>query len=499
MNHVAARRLFWLSFFLFATALFVTAESKQPHFTAVFSKQEFARRRAKVMDTIGSKAVAVIRGNEGMPGYVEFRQNNTFFYLSGVEAPSAVLLLDGGTRKATLFLPPASEWEWLEGPVLVPDKTAQELTGIDNVREIRTFTASLGHLATLRETLYTPMEPQELEAMSRDLATRYNLERISDPWDGRASREAHLAALLRERLPSLEIKDLSPILDRMRLIKSEEEIAVIRRSTEIAALSLKEAMRSTRPGQYEYELDALAQFIFFRNGAQGLAYYALVASGRNAYMPHYHAGRRKMRDGDFLLMDFAPDYHYYMADVTRMWPVNGQFSPEQRELYGFYLKCYQAIIKNIRPNVAPRAVRAEATAEMEKVLRESTFSKDKYRRAAEKFVADYRGRTERPGPGRLGHWVGMSTHDVGGGVDVLKPGMVFTIEPALRVPEDEIYIRLEDMILITEAGAENLSAMVPMEIDAIEALMKETGILEQHPRILAHDAVRPKQISPAQR
>ena len=112
---------------------------------------------------------------------------------------------------------------------------------------------------------------------------------------------------------------------------------MIRRATRLSGLALIESMRSTKPGQYERELDGLARFIFYRNGAQGDAYYSLIASGRNAWYPHYNAGKRKMEDGDFLLMDYAPDYGYYMSDVTRMWPVNGKFSQWQRDLYGFYL------------------------------------------------------------------------------------------------------------------------------------------------------------------
>lgn len=470
-----------------------TAQERRPEFTKVFSKEEFAQRRDKVFAALGPNALAVLKGNEGMPGYVAFRQGNDFFYLSGVEAPGAMLLLDGATRQTTLFLPPRNEArERAEGPLLAPDDYTRQVTGIARVVNVETFADVLPRLAATHETIYTPMAPQELEAMSRDLAVRYNLERINDPWDGRSSREAHFIALLHERFPTFAIKDLSPELDRLRMMKSPEEISVIRKSSEIAALALMEAMRSTLPGQYEYELNALARFIHLQNGAQGAAYYALIASARNAFMPHYHAGSRQMQDGDFLLMDFAPDYHYYQSDVTRMWPVNGKFSPEQRELYTFYLGCYQSIVKHIRPNVTSKLVAREALADMEKLLSGATFSKDKYRKGAENFVAAYRRNVEAPGPGRLGHYVGLSTHDVGPAPEVLKPGMVFTIEPALTVAEDEIYIRLEDMLLITENGVENMSSRAPLEIDQIEKLMQEPGILKQHPRQIPEDAARPK-------
>ncbi len=446
-----------------------------------YSKEEFARRRDRVLEAIGPNAAAVLKGNEGMPGYVPFRQDNNFFYLTGVEAPGAMLLLDGGTKRAVLFLPRRNEArERSEGPLLAPDDAARTATGIALIEPVDAFTASVQRLAGIRQTIYTPMAPMELEAMSRDLALRYNLERLDDPWDGRSSREAHFVSLLRQRYPNVAVQDLTPVLDKLRLIKSAEEIAVLRRASTLAAEALAEGMRSTRAGQYEYELGALGKFIFYRNGAQGLAYYALVATGRNAYMPHYHTAQSQLKDGELFLMDFAPDYHYQMADVTRMWPVNGKFSPWQRELYGFYVACYQAIIKHIRPRVPVETIMNEAAAEMETILAAGKFSEEKYRRAAQQFVADYKRSAAN---GRLGHWVGMSTHDVGGSQYVLQPNMVFTIEPALRVPEDQIYIRLEDMLLVTQSGVENLSAKTPIAMEAIEALMKEQGLLKQYPRV----------------
>ena len=124
---------------------------------------------------------------------------------------------------------------------------------------------------------------------------------------------------------------------------------MIRKATSSRASRSSRACARRGPGQYEHELDGVGKFVFWRNGAQGDAYFSLIASGHNAYWPHYNAGKRKMEDGDFLLLDYAPDYGYYMSDVTRMFPVNGKFSPWQRELYGFYLACYRAILKAIAP------------------------------------------------------------------------------------------------------------------------------------------------------
>ena len=317
--------------------------------------------------------------------------------------------------------------------------------------------------------------------MSRDLALRAIADRAADPFDGYPSREGQLVQVLRARFPQIEIKDLSPALDNLRLIKSEREVALLRKATRLSGLALMEAMRSTAPGLMEYELDAMAKYVYYRNGAQGEAYYSLIASGTNAWYPHYNAGKRKMADGDFLLMDFAPDVGYYMADVTRMFPVNGKFSPWQRELYGFYLGCYQSILKAIRPGITAQAAKQEAAREMERLLAATKFSKPIYEAAAREFVSSYAESAKNPKT-TLGHWVGMATHDVGQDTGPLRAGMVFTIEPALRVPEEKIYVRLEDMILITGTKAEVLSDFVPWDIDSIEKLMREEGMLQRYPR-----------------
>jgi Xaa-Pro aminopeptidase len=188
-----------------------------------------------------------------------------------------------------------------------------------------------------------------------------------------------------------------------------------------------------------------------------------------------------MEDGDFLLMDFAPDVGYAQSDVTRMWPVNGKFSTWQRELYGFYLACYEAILKSIRPGVTAAVCMQDAVKKMDGILASSKFSKTEHAAAAKKFVEDYRKAADRP-DASLGHWVGMATHDDGPHEGPLKPGMVFTIEPALTVPEEKIYVRLEDVIVITEKGTDVLSDFVPRDIDRIEKIMTEKGLLKTYSR-----------------
>lgn len=454
-----------------------------------FPPEEFRARRAKVYEAIGNGAFAVVQGAPSPRGYARFRQSNEFYYLTGVEVPGAYLLLDGTNRRATLFLPHRNEGrERSEGPLLSAEDGiyVRDSLGFDGVAGVELLAERIAGLGRSRPTiplLYTPLAPAEGMAESRDLGYRVNADIASDPWDGQESREGRFVRLMRDRFPVFEIRDLNPVLDSLRLIKSPRELDLIRKASRLSGLALMEAMRSTEPGLRESELDALARFVFLREGAQGDAYYSLIASAHNAYHPHYNAGTRVMRDGEFLLMDYAPDVGYYMSDVTRMWPVNGRFSAWQRELYGFYLACYQAILSRIRPGKTASEIGREAAAEMQGIFDRTTFSKPEYQRAARNFVTLYRARSV-PNETYLGHWVGMATHDVGAYTGPLRPGMVFTIEPALTVPEERIYVRLEDLIIVTETGAEVVSDFVPMDIAGIEAVMREEGLLQKYPRPL---------------
>ncbi len=452
-----------------------------PLFTRDFPPEEFAARRAKIYDAIGTSGLAVLQGAPSTGDYTRFRQHNDFYYLTGIETPRAYAILDGEKRTAMLFLPHRNEArERGEGKMLSAEdgELVTKLSGIESVGSTEAFGEQLARFARDGRVVFTPFQAAEGMAMSRDLATRVVADAAADPWDGRPSREGRFIALLRERFPQFEIRNLSPALDEARLIKGAREMALIRKATLASSEAILEAMRSTVPGLTEYELDAVAKYVFYRNGAQGDAYYSLIATGAHATMPHYNAGKGVLKDGDFLLFDYAPDVGYYMSDVTRMWPVNGKFNDWQRELYGFYLATYRAILNHIRPGATAATIRAEAAADMDRILAQTKFSKPLYATAAREFVDSYR----KAAP-RLGHWVGMATHDVGSYEGPLRPGMVFTIEPALRVPEENIYIRLEDVIFITDKGAEIVTDFLPMDIDAIEKVMSAEGMLQRYPRL----------------
>jgi Xaa-Pro aminopeptidase len=467
-------RILWTA--VAALALTATASGRQaPLFTDAFPPEEFAARRAKVLAEIGD-AVAVLQGATEYPAYVAFRQNNQFFYLTGVEVPRALALLDGRTGTTTLFVQPRNErLEQFEGPVLVPGDEAARLTGITSVRARDDFAAAFAAAAQGGRTVYTPLRAESLGAGTPSAASDHAQATAADPWDGRPSRETQFVARLKAHAPGIEVRDLDPILDRLRLIKTPREIALLREATRLSGLGLMEGIRNAHPGMREHEISAIADYVFARGGSQGIAYFPLVATATNAYWPHYHAGTGELKAGDLVLFDYAPDYKYYSADVTRMFPASGTFSPPQRELYTIYLRLYQALMTSIRPNAAPRDIIRDAVVKMDAIVTQFAFASDKHRLAAQAFVDRFRGNTGNT----LGHTVGMEVHDVYPPTDVLKPGMVFTIEPALTIDEDRTYIRLEDMILVTDSGYENLSAFAPVEPDAIERLMAEVGCFEE--------------------
>jgi Xaa-Pro aminopeptidase len=449
------------------------AAAQPPLFTDALPAQEFAARRAKVMEQIGD-AVVGGKGATETPAYEKFRQSNQFFYLSGVEVPRAILTIDGRTKVSTLYIAPRNERaERSEGPLLAPGDEAVKLTGIDRVLPRDDFAAAAKALAG--RIVYTTYRGETRGAGTPDREAAHAAARKADPWDNQPSREEWFMQKLQEQAGKIELKNLDPILDAMRTVKSPREIALVRESTRIAGLAMMEAMRSAEPGLYEYEIEAIGDYIFKQHNAQGPAYFGLVAAGKNASWPHYHAAQAELKSGDLVLFDYAPDYKYYSSDVTRMFPANGKFTPEQKELYTIYVRLYQAIMTSIRPaKVAD--ILPEIVKKMDAVMASYTFRNPKYREAATNFVEGYRRRAQSPARGGLGHMVGMEVHDVTAPFEELQPGMIFTIEPALTIPDDRVYIRLEDVILITPTGYENLSSFVPVEVNEIEKLMAEPGM-----------------------
>lgn len=473
-QRIAVYQLVW---FLMAPA-YAFAQEKY-YYQTDFSVEDFTARRANIFDKIGNNAIALIQGASGVTDFSVFRQSNSFYYLCGLETAHAYLLLNGRNKTATIYLPYRDAGrERGEGKILSANDVdlIKKLTGVDQVRGVEFLSIDLVGTGLIRPpapVLYTPLSPAETGMDSRDELLRGQARISSDPWDGRPSREARFQQLLNLRSPQFEIRDLSPILDAMRLIKSKKEIEIIRKATEIAGLAIIEAMRSTKPGIYEYQLDAAAKYIFFLNGARGEGYASIIGGGTNAWMGHYFHKTDKLNDGDLVLMDYAPDYHYYTSDVTRMWPVNGKYSESQRQLCNYILAYRDALFKYVKPGITSNDVLDLAAKDMEKYLIGKTFEKPSHLQAVKEGL-NFRGHFQ--------HSVGMAVHDVGRVRGVtLKPGMVFTIDPMIWIPEEKLYVRIEDVAVVTSEGVENLSAFVPSKLDDIERMMKEKGVIQFRP------------------
>jgi len=440
-----------------------------------FPPEEFRARWQRIFERIGSGA-ALVQGVAQTSGFTFPRQTNEFYYLCGVETPQAYLLLDGRSRQATLFLPPRNpRLESAEGKVLSADdaELVKRLTGVDAVASTRSMNDEW--MRALPTLLYTPFAPAEGSAQSRGELQSAAAAGAADSWDGRVSREAHFTALLRTRLPRADVRDLTPVLDELRSVKSPREVSLIRRASQIAAWGIMEAMRSTRPGVTEYQLDAAARYVFLCSGARLEGYRSITASGTdNIWNMHYYRNLDTLADGDLVLMDYAPDYRYYTSDVARMWPVNGKLTAAQRELLGFVLEYRNAVMKRIRPGVTARSILDEAKAAMQDVLARTRFSKPVYETAAHRLVDT--------GGGVFSHPVGMAVHDDGPYIrDALRPGHVFSIDPQLRVPEENLYIRYEDVVAVTEKGYENFTDFLPSALDDIERTVGRGGIVQKVP------------------
>ena len=435
-----------------------------------FPPSEFRGRWNLVFDKIGAGAAAIVQGVPLTNGFSMPRQSNEFYYLTGIETPHSYLLLDGRNRKSTLYLPPRNaRLERSEGKTLSFDDAARvkQLTGADEVASTEAMRGDW--LTQLPRTIYTLLSPAEGNTQSRHELENANAAIASDYWDGRLPREAVFANLMGARNPRAKVVDLTPVLDQLRSVKSEREIGLIRRASEIAAHAILEAMKSTKPGAYEYQLDAAARYVFLVNGARLEGYRSIAASGtQNIWNAHYYRNNRRMDGGDMVLFDYAPEYRYYTSDIARMWPVDGKFKPVQRELLQFVLEYRNAVMKLLRPGVTPASILAEARTAMEPVLARSKFSKPVYEAAARKLV--------EPGGGVLSHPVGLTVHDDGPyGPGPLRPGHVFSIDPQLWVPEENLYFRYEDVVAISTDGYVNFTAFLPVELDELEKVVRQGG------------------------
>jgi Xaa-Pro aminopeptidase len=436
--------------------LLLLLPARLPAQDSAFAKEEFAARRARLVELIPDGA-ALVFGGEDHGDNVRFRQAPDFFYLTGIEQPGTVLLVSGVTKRAIVFAPRQPG----DADAGLLDSTAQSRRGIE-VLPMESFFAWLARTVARPgvRKLYLPLTPPDDQLHARFEAKLLEAMARDNPVFGHEAPLAALVERIRRAEPQIPVADVNPLLDSLRWIKTPYEVERLRRAGAIGAAAVAEAIRGTRPGMYEYELAAAARYVNTRLGARGDAFLPIVPSGPNAPDVHYEANTRRMEPGDLVYMDYGSDYDYYESDITRVWPVSGRFTAEQERMYRCVLEARNAIIAVMRPGVTIRQMQDAAEPVYERY-----GWKDAYLRMG-RYV---------------GHFVGISVHDVG---DIFGPGtsrpfragVVFNVEPVLEFPERKIHLRLEDTILITATGAENLTAGVPVAVDSIYRLIRERGV-----------------------
>ena len=428
---------------------------------------EFARRRRQLMRMAGEDAILIlpsapprIRSHDT---HYPYRQDSDFWYLGGFPEPEAVLVLVPGRRHGETLLfcrerdPEREAWD---GPRAGPEGAAAQY-GFDDAYPIADLDEILPGLLEGRRRVYYHF--------GRD--TEFDLKLIG--WVNRVREQVRHGAQ-----PPHEFLELGHLLHELRLFKSPAELRLMRHCAAVAAQAQVAAMRATRVGGREYEVEAALVHEWRRNDAVA-AYEPIVGAGANACVLHYRDNRGPLADGDLLLCDAGAEYAGYASDITRTWPVNGTFSKVQRALYALVLEAQQAALAQARPGrpwIAGHQAAVEVLADglLSLGLLKGTL---KQALASESYKRFYMHKT--------GHWIGLDVHDVGdykvaGEFRELEPGMVFTIEPGLYIPPGArgvaskwqgIGIRIEDDVAITKTGHEVLTEGVPRAIDAVEAVL----------------------------
>jgi len=429
--------------------------------------REYARRRKQLMRMAGPDAIVIVaaapervRNNDA---HYPYRQDSDFHYLSGFPEPDAVLALVPGRAPSETILfcrERDIERERWDGP-RAGTEGAVALHGMDDAFPIDDIDDILPGLIEGRTRVYYHF--------GRD--TEFDLKLIG--WVNRVRAQVRQGAK-----PPHEFVALSHLLHDLRLYKSRAELRLMRKSAQIAAEAHRRAMRATRVGLNEHEVEAELLHAFRKHGAVP-SYEPIVGGGANGCVLHYRANNAELRDGDLLLVDAGAEYQCYASDITRTWPVNGRWSPEQRALYDLVLAAQLDAIDEVRVGRAfdayhEAAVRTLTRGLCKLGLLAGSVEKNLREHAYRKFYMH-----------KTGHWLGLDVHDAGdyridGEYRVLEPGMVVTVEPGLYIAPDAkgvpakfrgIGIRIEDDVVVTTGEPEVISAAAPKDADEIEALM----------------------------
>jgi Xaa-Pro aminopeptidase len=429
--------------------------------------EHYAVRRRRLIDAMGEGVAVIPTAPERVRNrdtHFPYRFDSHFYYLSGFAEPEAVLVLVAGDAPRTLLFcrDKNEERETWEGFRYGP-AAARERFGFDDAHPIAALDEKLTALLENQPVLQYPMG--------------------ADPeWDARAIRWLNAVRMKsRAGVAAPErVQDVRALIDEMRLVKDPQEGMLMRRAARIAAAAHRRAMQATRPGRYEYEIEAELLYEFRRNGAQFPAYSSIVAGGANACVLHYVFNDAALRDGDLLLIDAGCELDGYASDITRTFPVSGRFSGAQRAAYDIVLAAQAAAIAAVRAGKAwnephDAAVRVLAQGMRELKLLPGSLDEILEKETYKRFYMH-----------RTGHWLGLDVHDAGeykraGSWRALVPGNALTVEPGLYiraaddVPQDlrNIGIRIEDDVLVTETGCEVITAEAPKAVADVEALMRD--------------------------
>lgn len=419
----------------------------------------FILNREHFKKEIKSNALAIFNSNDEMPRNGDqdfpFRQNSDFFYLTGIDQAKSILFIfpDCPLEKyrEALFLEETNEHIAVWYGKKYSKDEAVKVSGIKNVFWLDTFEAALKEVMSLCEYVY--LNANENPRYANEVPYR----------DSRFNHDLH------KKFPQHKYERSAPIVSKLRTIKSETEIELIKRAIDITAKGFDRLLKFIKPGVMEYEVEAEIIHEFTRNRASGHSFYPIVASGAGACVLHYIENNKECKNGDLVLLDFGAEYANYAGDITRTIPVNGKFNKRQKEVYNACLTVMKGAKKLMMPGTCIDKYHAEVCKVMEKeLIRLGLFTEKDVKNqdpAKPLYMKYFMHGTS--------HFMGLDVHDVGTKQDTWEPGMVFSCEPGIYIQEEGIGIRIENDILITKGGNIDLMENVPVEADDIERLMKQ--------------------------
>lgn len=410
--------------------------------------QEFARRRQELAKQLKT-GYLILFAKVTLPEANHYREDNDFFYYTGLADPGAVMAMDVSSGSTIIFEPEqASRTKQVYGANLLSlSQDEREKLGYKAVLPVTNLDGLLafwlGKETDLWLRLSYPDKPDGARfEVGRDYAEEYNSP-YGDPTPG--DRAAFMKLAL--HYPAAHQKDATPSIDAMRNIKTPQEIALIRRNGTLSATGIKEAIAHAHPPMWEYQIEARADFVFRDGGAQGWAYPAIVSSAENINTWHYFSDRRQIQPNELVVFDFAADLEHMTMDITRTFNISGKFTAEQAKWYAVDLESQKASIAMLKPG--------------------NTY--EQVADAGKAVFAKYG--IEKQWYGFPGHFVGLATHDVMLPKGEVKAGQVVTVEPIVEFPDKQMHFRVEDTILVTENGPEILSSAVPKEMSDVEKLV----------------------------